>query len=77
MFKIKTDASDVQLVAVIMQEGKPLAFYSRKSSKAQTNFTMTEKQLLIIMKNLKKFRNILLVNEIKVFTTIIILLMKQ
>ena len=34
---IHTDTSDVQLGAAIKQEGKPLAFYSQKLSKAQIN----------------------------------------
>ena len=56
---IHTDASDVQLGTVIMQESKLLAFYSKKWSKAQINYTMTEKYLLSIVENLKEFRNIL------------------
>ena len=42
-FVIHTDASDYQLGAVIAQEGKPLAFFSRKLFKAQRNYTTTEK----------------------------------
>ena len=40
-FTIHTDASDVQLGSVIMQEGKPLTFYSQKWSKSQINSTIT------------------------------------
>ena len=36
-FHIHTDASKTQLGAVISQEGKPIAFYSRKLSPAQTD----------------------------------------
>ena len=56
---IHTDALDVQLGAVIMQEGKTLYFYSKKLSKAQINYTITEKELLSIVKTLKYFQNIL------------------
>ena len=44
-FHIHTDASKTQLGAVISQEGKPIAFYSRKLSPAQTRYTTTEREL--------------------------------
>ena len=36
-FEIHTDASKLQLGAVISQKGKPIAFYSRKMNSAQQN----------------------------------------
>jgi glucose-6-phosphate isomerase len=41
-FHVYTDASNKYLGAEIMQEGKPLAFYSRKLSSAQTRYTTGE-----------------------------------
>jgi hypothetical protein len=41
-FHVYTDASNKQLRAVIMQEGKPLAFCSRKLNSAQTRYTTGE-----------------------------------
>ena len=67
-FEIHTDASKYQLGAVISQEGKPIAFYSRKLNSAQLNCTTTERELLAIVETLKEFRNILLGQEIKVWT---------
>ena len=41
-FIIYTDASHTQLGAVITQNEKPIAFYSRKLNDAQTRYTTTE-----------------------------------
>ena len=67
-FEIHTDASKVQLGACISQEGKPIAFYSRKLNPAQTRYTTTERELLSIVETLKEFRNILLGQELVVYT---------
>jgi hypothetical protein len=52
-FHVYTDAFNKQLGAVIMQEGKPLAFYSRKLNSAQTRYTTGEQELLSIVETLK------------------------
>lgn len=67
-FDIHTDASHTQLGAVLSQNNKPLAFYSRKLNPAQTRYTTTERELLAIVETLKEFRNILLGHEIRVYT---------
>ena len=67
-FIIHTDASHYQLGAVISQDNKPIAFYSRKLNPAQTRYTVTERELLSIVETLKEFRNILLGQQIKVYT---------
>lgn len=67
-FDIHTDASHLQLGAVISQQGRPIAFYSRKLQPAQTRYTTTERELLAIVETFKAFRNILLGQRIRVFT---------
>jgi hypothetical protein len=67
-FEIHTDSSKLQLGACISQNGKPVAFYSRKLQPAQTRYTTTERELLSIVETLKEFRNILLGQTIKVHT---------
>ena len=67
-FDIYTDASHTQLGSVISQENRPIAFYSRKLNPAQTCYITTERELLSIVETLKEFCNILLGQQICIYT---------
>lgn len=67
-FVIHTDASAYQLGAVISQKNIPIAFYSRKLTESQQNYTTTERELLAIVETLKEFRTILLGQQIIIHT---------
>ena len=62
------DASATHLGAAISQKSRPIAFYSRKLNPAQTRYTTTELELLAIVETLKGFKNILLGQQIRVYT---------
>jgi hypothetical protein len=59
-FHLYTDASNHQLGAVIMQDKKPIDFYSRKLNTAQKRYTATERELLSAIETCKEYKNILL-----------------
>jgi hypothetical protein len=65
-----TDASDHQLGAVIMQDRKPIALYSRNINTAQKRYTTTERnrEMLSAIETFKEYKNILLGYPIIVFT---------
>ena len=67
-YEIHTDASHTQLGAVISQNNKLIAFYSRTLQPAQRQYTTTECELLSIIETLKEFKNILLGQQIVVNT---------
>jgi hypothetical protein len=67
-FEIYTDASSTQLGVVIAQDNMPIAFFSRKLSKTQQKFSVTEIELLAMVEILKEFKGMLWGQDIKVFT---------
>ena len=69
VFEIYTDASTRQLGAVITQNGRILAFFSRKSSVTEQKYSITELELLSIVECLKEFKGMLWGQRIKVLLT--------
>jgi RNase H-like domain found in reverse transcriptase len=53
-FHIYIDASDHQLGAVIMQDKKPISFYSCTLNAAQSRYTTTEHELLSTIETCKE-----------------------
>ena len=68
VFKIYTDASSIQLGAVITQGNRPIAFFSRKLFDAQCKYSVTKIELLAIFEILNKFKGMLWGQPIKVYT---------
>jgi hypothetical protein len=54
--------------AVLHQDNKPIAFYSKKLNSSQQKYTTTEQELLAIVATLKEFETILLGHEVVIYT---------
>jgi hypothetical protein len=54
-FNVYTDASDFQLGACIIQEGRPVAYFLQKPTKSHQHYTIMEKEMLSIVAILKEF----------------------
>ncbi len=61
------DASSTQLGAVITQDNRPIAFFSRKLSETQQKYSVTEIELLAIVEILQEFKGMLWGQDIKVY----------
>ena len=67
-FKIRTGASVFQLGAIIIQKGKPIAFYSIKLTDVQQWYTKTEREILNIVETLGQFRTVLTGHKLIIYT---------
>jgi hypothetical protein len=69
-FDMYTDASDFQLGTCNIQEGMPVAYFSRKLTKSQQKYTTVEKEMLSIVTPLKNFEVISFVQTFMFLWTI-------
>ncbi len=53
-FDVNTDASDFQLGACIIKEGRPVVYFLQKLTKSQQTCTTMEKEMLSTIATLKK-----------------------
>jgi hypothetical protein len=67
-FEVICDASLLGIGAVLIQDRHPVAFMSRKLSKAELNYTTSEQELLAVVEALKAWRCYLEGVEFTVFT---------
>lgn len=59
-FELHTDASDYAIGGVLMQEGHPIAFESRKLNDAEKKYTVQEKEMTAVVHCLRVWRHYLL-----------------
>jgi hypothetical protein len=67
VFEIYTGVLSKQLGAVITQDNRPIAFYSRKLSTMQHKYSVTKIELLAIAETLKEFKGMLWGQSVKVY----------
>ena len=67
-FHIFTDASDYQLGTCIMQESKPVAYYSKNFNSAQMNYATIDIELLCVIGTLWELCSMLLGAELHFHT---------
>ncbi|GJZ64672.1 ty3-gypsy retrotransposon protein [Tanacetum coccineum] len=68
MFIVEADASDVGIGAVLMQNGKPLSYFSRKLGPRMCLVATFQKELFAIVKAVYKWRQYLLGRHFTIYT---------
>ena len=67
-FETYTDSTKLQLGAVITQQNRLLASFSRKLSPTQQKYSMTKQELLAIVETLKEFKGMRWGQALTVYT---------
>ncbi|CAL1380625.1 unnamed protein product [Linum trigynum] len=67
-YEVQTDASDFAIGGVLMQEGHPIAFESRKLNEAERRYAVQEKQMTAVVHCLRMWRHYLLGSKFVVKT---------
>jgi hypothetical protein len=67
-FTLETDASGTGLGAVLMQQGRPLAYFSKALGPKAATLSIYEKEALAILESLRKWRHYLLGNQLIIKT---------
>ncbi|XP_039056283.1 uncharacterized protein LOC120199174 [Hibiscus syriacus] len=67
-FEVFIDASDISIGGVLMQEGHPVAYESRKLNETERRYTVHEKEMTSVVHYLRTWRHYLLGSKFVVFT---------
>ena len=67
-YEVHTDASDFAIGGVLMQEGHPIAFESRKLNETERRYTVQEKEMSAVVHCLRTWRHYLLGSKFMVKT---------